>query len=222
MKKRIGLIYATLNSVQPILDAFQEHAPEAVTLNFMDEELITDLNRLGKVTPRMLRRLIHLVEKAEESGVDGILLTCSCFTPYVPIVQKFFDTPIQSADYSMLELAVEKGNRIAVIATVEKAGPTTAQLIQEIADERKKEIEIQIEVMTEAFSALQNGYGEKHDEMIQQKIREVSTVNDVVVLAQFSMARALIGLGENTKPVLTSPEVSVKSMMSRLSQQDGE
>lgn len=217
MKKRIGLIHATLNSVQPILDAFREHAPEITLLNFMDEELITDLNIFGRVTPRMLRRLIHLIEKAEESGVDGILLTCSCFTPYVPLVRNFFDTPIQSADYSMLEKAVESGNRIAVIATVGKAGPTTEQLLREIADERKKDVEIHTEVITEAFSALQQGDPAQHDEIIQQKIAELSGNSDVVVLAQFSMARALKGLKEPNKPVLTSPEVSVKSIVALLS-----
>lgn len=130
MKKRIGLIHATLNSVQPILEAFREHAPEATVLHFMDEALISELNEFGTVTPSMLRRLLHVVEKADESRVDGILLTCSSFTPYVPLIRNFFETPIQSADYSMLEQAVDSGERIAVIATVEKAGPTTEQLFQ--------------------------------------------------------------------------------------------
>lgn len=217
MKKRIGLIHATQNSMQPILDAFREHAPEATVLNFMDEALISELNECGMVTPSMLRRLLHLVEKADESRVDGILLTCSSFTPFVPLIRNFFETPIQSADYSMLEQAVDSGDRIAVIATVEKAGPTTEQLLKEIADGRKKEVAIHTVIVTEAFSALQNGEAARHDQIIQQKISELSIENDVVVLAQFSMARALKGLQERPKPVLTSPEVSVKSMMALLS-----
>lgn len=76
---------------------------------------------------------------------------------------------------------------------------------------------IHTEVITEAFSALQKGNAAQHDEIIQQKIAELSVENDVVVLAQFSMARALKGLKEKSKPVLTSPEASVKSIMSLLS-----
>lgn len=217
MKKRIGLIHATLNSVQPILEAFREHAPEATVLHFMDEALISELNEFGTVTPSMLRRLLHVVEKADESRVDGILLTCSSFTPYVPLIRNFFETPIQSADYSMLEQAVDSGERIAVIATVEKAGPTTEQLLKEIADERKKTVEIHTEIISEAFNALQNGEAARHDQIIQQKVSELSVNNDVVVLAQFSMARALKGLEERPRPVLTSPEVSVKCIMALLS-----
>lgn len=214
---RIGLIHATMNSVQPILDAFSIHAPHVTLLNFMDESLIFELNETGIISKRMIRRLMNLVEKAEASGVDGILFTCSSFTPCVPQISELFDIPMLSADYSMLEKAVDMGERIGVIATVEAAGPITTKLLKGIAEEQGKMVDIQTEVISEAFQALQNGNRIKHDQLIQEKIFTLSSNCDVIVLAQFSMVRALDTLETKTKPVLTSPEISVKSIVAKIS-----
>lgn len=214
---RIGLIHATMNSVQPILEAFRTHAPYATLLNFMDEGLIFELNETGTVTPAMVRRLVRLIERAEESRVDGILLTCSSFSPYVPQIRKLFSVPIVSADLSMLEHAVDVGTRIGVIATVGTAGPITSQQLKEIAKERGKAIEVHTEIITDAFAALQNGDPVKHDELIHEKITAFSAECDVILLAQMSMARALRRLNKLPKPVLTSPEISVRTILSQLS-----
>ncbi|GAA3331065.1 hypothetical protein GCM10020331_086100 [Ectobacillus funiculus] len=63
---RIGLVHATMNSVQPILNAFQVHVPQVTLVNFMDESLIFfELNETGIVTKGMARRLLNLVEKKQ-------------------------------------------------------------------------------------------------------------------------------------------------------------
>lgn len=40
MTTTIGLIHATINSVTPINNSFQEFAPDVNVLNFLDEGLI--------------------------------------------------------------------------------------------------------------------------------------------------------------------------------------
>jgi Asp/Glu/hydantoin racemase len=214
---RIGLIHATMNSVQPIHDAFRELAPDVILLNFMDEGLIFELNETGVITPAMIRRLIALIERAEESGVDGILLTCSSFSPYVPQIKELFSTPVVSADTSMLEHAVRTAERIGVIATVGTAGPITTQQLKEIAAHEGKNIEVHTHVITDAFFALQNGDAAAHDELIHQKIQELSVDCDLILLAQMSMARALRTRKDRlTKPVLTSPESSIRTILKLL------
>ncbi|MCG7334730.1 aspartate/glutamate racemase family protein [Sporosarcina sp. ACRSM] len=219
---RIGLIHATMNSVQPILEAFQAHAPQVTLVNFMDESLIFELNETGIVTKGMARRLLHLVEKAEMSGVDGILLTCSSFTPVIVENSHLFEVPVLSADFSMLEKAVETGTRIGVIATVEAAGPTTTKLLERISLERQKELSIQTVIIPEAFQALQNGDRTKHDALIHRKVKELTTECDVILFAQFSMARALVTLDMMTinRPILTSPEISVKSIITEIAKRE--
>ncbi|OXS78795.1 Asp/Glu/hydantoin racemase [Domibacillus enclensis] len=209
-----------MNSVQPILDAFRQHAPQAVLINFMDESLIYDLNKKGHVTKDMTRRLLAMAGKAEDSGVDGILLTCSSFTPVVSDISHLFQTPMLSADMSMLEKAVEIGGRIGVIATVPAAGPTTTALLKKLADQHKKEIQVETIVIPEAFHALQKGKRGLHDELIHQKVQELSAHCDVLLFAQFSMARALQTLDVKTKPILTSPEISVKSIIAEIERRE--
>ncbi|RAS75549.1 Asp/Glu/hydantoin racemase [Priestia endophytica] len=202
-----------MNSVPPILEAFREYAPHITLVNFMDESLIFELNETHTVTKDMIRRLMNLAEKAASHGVDGILLTCSSFTPAVAEISHLFDVPMLSADLSMLEQAVETGNRIGVIATVEAAGPTTTKLLEGIAAKHQKNIFIETVVISEAFEALQNRQATTHDELIHQKVEELSSDCDVILFAQFSMARALKTLKVKPKPILTSPEISVKAIV---------
>ncbi|WP_019535907.1 aspartate/glutamate racemase family protein [Paenibacillus ginsengihumi] len=193
MSKRVGLVHATLNALQPMTEAFQQYAPAIQTLHFLDEGLIADLNAAGKVTRPLIRRFIRLVEKAEEAGVDGVLLSCSSFTPYTPLINQLFDFPIVSIDFAMLEEAVQIGTKIGVIATVVTAAPITKQILEEIAAEKKKPIEIYTETLTDAFAALQNGEEHRHNQIIYDKVEEMSRTCDVVVLAQISMVRAMEG-----------------------------
>ena len=217
---RIGLIHATMNSVPSILEAFYEHAPHVTLVNFMDESLIFELNETNIVTKDMVRRLMNLAEKASGSGVDGILFTCSSFTPAIAEISHLFDVPMLSADLSMLEQAVDMGNRIGVIATVEAAGPTTTNLLEGIAAKRQKNIFVETVVISEAFEALQKREAVKHDELIHQKVEELSLDCDVILFAQFSMARALKTLKVKPKPVLTSPEISVKAIVNAVTKKE--
>ncbi len=66
---------------------------------------------------------------------------------------------------SMLEKAVEIGNKIGVIATVEAAGPTTEGLLKQAAAAKEKDVDIETVVIYEAFKALQDGK-EEHDRII--------------------------------------------------------
>ncbi|WP_248930735.1 aspartate/glutamate racemase family protein [Paenibacillus hamazuiensis] len=216
-KRQIALVHATMNSVQPIVEAFQEHAPHVKLLHFLDEGLISELNETGVVSESMVRRLVGLMERAEQSRAEGIMLTCSSFTPQVNGIKHLFSKPVLSADYSMLEHAVKLGKRIGVIATVQAAGPTTTGLIQEIAGREGADVHVETIVLTEAFDALQAGDPNKHDQLIGQRIHEMESRCDVIVLAQMSMARVLKQVPKGSVPVLTSPEISVKSMLSVLS-----
>src|SRR5699024_9333573 len=87
LMKKIGLVHATMNSVQPILESFRSLHPEVEIINVMDESLIKELNKTNIITNHMVRRLIDIAGKADNADVDGILFTCSSFSPYVPKIK---------------------------------------------------------------------------------------------------------------------------------------
>lgn len=216
MGKRIGLIHATLNAVQPMIDAFQRYEPTVTVLNFLDEGLLLAVNEQGGVNPKILRRFIRLIEKAEEAKVDGILLSCTVFSPHVPLIRQFFSIPIVSVDGAMLDQAVNMGGRVGVIATVATAGPTTAKQIEEIAKQQGKNIQVDVTVCTEAFAKLQVD-PLAHDQLIREIALNLANKADVIVLAQISMARAAACMEDIKVPVLTSPQSSIQAIMQQLS-----
>lgn len=213
MNKKIGLVHATMNSVQPILHAFHKLHPDVDLINVMDEGLIWELNETNTITHSMTRRLIDITSKAEEAGAEGILLTCSSFSPYVPDFKHLFNVPVLSSDESMLNEAVKIGGTIGVIATVEKAGPTTTSLLYQTAKEQEKEVNVKTVVVTEAFQALQRGNQAKHDELIHAEIDKLTDDCDVILLAQYSMARALDNYKRGSTPILTGPEVGANAIV---------
>ncbi|ARD49065.1 aspartate/glutamate racemase family protein [Sporosarcina sp. P33] len=214
MTTKIGLIHATMNSVDPILKAFRERHPDVVIMSFMDESLIFELNETNTITHNMTRRLMELVSKAEEAGVDAILLTCSSFSPYVDKFKHLYKVPVLSSDESMLKKAISLGSTIGVIATVKKAGPTTTSLLEEYSKEINKDVTISTSVITEAFQALQNGNPNAHDKLILEEISSLEGKTDVIILAQYSMSR-VINSQEMTfsVPVLTGPEVGADAIV---------
>ncbi|EGO64814.1 aspartate/glutamate racemase family protein [Acetonema longum] len=215
---KIGLIHTTANSMQPINEAFRELAPEVKVLNFLDEGLMEEINHHTGITPTMVRRLLALLDNAEKAKVDGILLTCSVFSPYVEDIRKFMAAPVLSADMAMLEKAVQMGTKIGVIATVETAGPTSEGLLKAIAKRQQKNITVHTHVLTEAFTALKNGDANLHNKMIQQKALDLAAESDIVLLAQMSMTRAVKDFGPLRVPLLTSPEISVKAILAEIKQ----
>ena len=195
--------------------AFREHAPAANLLHFLDEGLLPLVNREG-LTPHAISELERLIVRAADSGVDGILLTCSAYSPVVPSLQMRCSVPILSADDAMLRAALAIGPQLGVVATVEAAGPTTAALLRDLAAESGQTPTVEVRMVPAAFAALKAGDGALHDRLVREQIIELLPLCDVVVLAQISMARALTGAPAYAKPVLTSPEVSIGALLSRL------
>ncbi|RNB82135.1 Asp/Glu/hydantoin racemase [Brevibacillus nitrificans] len=221
MKTRIGLVHATMNSVSPMLEAFHTHYPEAELVNLMDEGLLLAVNEQGGITPEILQRFEDLVQKAVDSGTDGVLLSCSVFSPYVPDIQKKYAIPILSVDEAMLARAVLLGERIGVVATVVTAGPTTKGLLEQFAQASGKAVQVDVEIVPKAFEALKKGDLEQHNRLIQERAKKLAENADVLVLAQISMARAAAQLKEIGIPVLTSPLTSTSSIMEQIRARKG-
>jgi Asp/Glu/hydantoin racemase len=219
MSPRIALVHATVAAIQPMVAAFRQHASDATLLHFVDEGLLPLVNRDG-LTPSTVAELQRLIERAVASGADGVLLTCSAYSPAVPAMQKRFSVPVVGVDEAMLRNAVELGSSIGVVATVEAAGPTTANLLRQYAAESGRAVDVSVRVAPEAFSALRNDDLERHDALVREQISALLPTCDVVVLAQISMARALSGAATFGKPVLTSPEASIRAVRARLASTD--
>ena len=81
---RIALIHALAHSVAPINAEFERVWPQCRRMNLLDDSLSADLAAsTSGLDPRMTARFIALAAYAIDTGVRGILFTCSAFGPCI-------------------------------------------------------------------------------------------------------------------------------------------
>ena len=211
---KVGIIHATMNAVQPMVQAFSELEPQVSVLNFVNEGLLSRANQVGKVDEKGLREFAKLVFQAVDAGVDGIIVACSVYCPFVPIIKNFVEIPMIAVDRSMILQAVECGNKIGIIATTAPSAPSAKRQIEKMANDKGKKISTEIEIVTEGMAELKKGNIEKHNQIVRMAAERLIQKNcDVIVLSQITMACAAGDMKDLNAKILTSPSEGVKSIM---------
>ena len=93
LSPRITLIHAVQVAIPPVLEAFREGWPEAEVTNLLDDGLTGALKREGGLTVPIVQRIRDLATYAARAGADGILFTCSAFTPAMDVARKDVTIP---------------------------------------------------------------------------------------------------------------------------------
>jgi Asp/Glu/hydantoin racemase len=213
MPKSIAFIH-TSPSMIPIFQALsKELLPGASVFNMVDESLLCDIIREGKLPPITARRLVGHVIAAEGAGAEFIMVTCSSMGRAVEASQLLCSATVLRVDQAMAQKAVHTGSRVGVIATLPSTLQPTVELIKRLSTQGKP-VELLSEVVAGAFEAVMSGNGAKHDELVSQALRNLAPKVDVIILAQASMARVVDSLSPQDKPVpiLSSPRLAVEHL----------
>jgi Asp/Glu/hydantoin racemase len=220
----LALIH-TSPTLTPLFGALcAEFLPETTIFHMVDESLIKDTIREGRLRRVTMRRLLAMIESAGMAGADAVMVTCSSIGPGVAFGQKLFDFPVIRVDEAMAEAAVRMGRRIGVMATLRTTLEPTIALLVEKAQEAGIEIEIVESLCDGAFDAVLAGDATTHDRILSHALRNEMRDVDVVILAQASMARVVKTMPEGalTMPVLSSPESAVMQARDVLAGLNGE
>ena len=206
---RIALVHATAVAVEPIREAFADAWPQARITNLLDDSLSTDLAAEGEITERMIERFVALARYSEGCGAHAILFTCSAFGVAIEAARAAVGVPVLKPNEAMFDEALEGGRRMGLISTFE---PSIASMVRELEEEAKRRgiaISIRTRSVPDAMTALQHGNAQLHDELIARAGAEFDEC-DVLMLAQFSMARAAKGFRARAgQRLLTSPYSAV-------------
>jgi Asp/Glu/hydantoin racemase len=214
---KIGIIHATCNAVPPLNAAFKQLAPEVTVLNFVDENIQYHANQMNGIDDKSFRDFVHLASKAQEAGVDAIIVACTVLTPVVDAVKPFISVPIFAVDRPMLEKAVTHYTKIGVVATTAPSGPATKAQLEKLANEWGREVEIETEIITQAMTELKAGHEEEHNQLNRLAAAELQKRGcEVIILAQITQACAEVETSTLGLPVLTSPKEAVKVVISAL------
>ena len=204
---------ATLNLFQNLTASTM---PGVEIVHFVEESMIREVMKNGGPSPDINARIAAYVQAAEKAGCAIFMTACSSIGASVEQCQFLTRMPVTRIDEAMVEEAIQKGPRIAVLATVETTLKPTLEYIHRKAREAGKEIDVQPTLMADAFKALLDGDNETHDQIVSAGLLAALGTADVVVLAQASMARVMKDLPPSDVPILTSPERGINRLKERV------
>lgn len=212
--KTLGFVHTSATLVPLFQDLTKQHLTGVETFNIVDDSLIKDVIKKGKLEPNTAARVVNHIKAAEEAGADVILVTCSSIGRAIETAATLCTVPVIRVDQAMADEAVQTGKNIGVIATLPTTLEPTSDLVERRAAIAGKEINITSKLCECAFEALMSGDATKHDEMVAKALKELMQTVDVIVLAQASMARVVDGLSADEKkvPILASPGIAMKKL----------
>jgi Asp/Glu/hydantoin racemase len=211
MNKKIAIVHTGFVSIDPLSRAFAEVCSQVDLVNIVDDSLLKEVMAANGPTAKVTQRMCWYFGAAEQLGADLIVNACSSVGEIADVVAKTVRIPVIRIDAGMAEIAVDLGARIALVATAPTTITPSRRLIERIAVEKHKEIEVITRLCANAFPLLSQGDKAGHESAVIDEIYAAAQDADVVVLAQVSMAPLLDKLvGDIDVPVLASPVPGVQ------------
>ncbi len=215
---RIALIHALEESVAPARAAFERGWPQAYAFDLLDSSLAIDRAHAAALEPALFGRVSALARYAAETKgqageTTGILFTCSAFGPAIDRVKTEVNLPVLRPNEAAFREALRRGRSIGLVVSF---GPSAASLeteLQEMASAAGVNIRVETVLADGALAALKSGDGGRHDLLVAQAASRLTAV-DVLVLGQFSLARAapaVVAEGFAGR-VITTPDAAVKEL----------
>ncbi len=147
-----------------------------------------------------------------DTPTAAILFTCSAFAPAIDKAKQRLNIPVLTPNEAAFDTALDYGSEIAIVVTFPPSADTLQQELAAIAANRGINVNITTHLAEGALAALQNGLAEEHDRLIRQTVERISG-SEVIVLGQFSMARATAGITpRRSQRLLTTPDLAVQRL----------
>ena len=216
MMKKLAILHTTPVTIPVMKQLVQERMERIEIVNLLDDGILPEINAAGSITEGVKRRIECMMRMAESAGTEAVLSACSSIGGVVEELGEDTLLPVYRIDGPMAKTAAGYG-RIGVAATLySTVGPTTELIRREAAKAGKKPA-VESLVIEGAGALLSEGKEAEYDVLVREKLERLAQKNDVVVLAQASMARAITGLPEEEKDnYLTSPVSGVEAVLSDL------
>lgn len=218
---KIAVLHTSMAVLQIIGDKIKEELPDSRIYNLIDDQMLSDVMENGGATKETKRRLFSLLQAAETIRADIILNACSSVGGCFDEISSLTSIPCVRIDQAMAEEAVESGKRIAVYGSVSTTMIPSCQLIERIAAERGKEVEVTPYLIEDAFRVLTEDKDKKrHNRMVTDKIYKTHERYDVLVLAQASMSVVIPELSGIDKKILYSTDSGIRKLKEMLENGD--
>lgn len=222
-QRTVAVIHTSPLTVEPLKALVSELVPGAAVVNFVDDSILPQLGRNGGDVSQVEERLLSYARFAQQVGADVILSACSSVGDVAAKMAAVVPLPVVRIDDAMADEAVARGKRIGVAATLPTTLAPTLALLRRKAQAAGSDAVFDARVANDAFRLLSDGDRDGHDRVLAALLSELAAANDVVVLAQASMARVLNSLtAADRQKFLTSPRLAVERVARALAVPAGE
>ena len=219
---KIGVIHTSPATLDLFGRLLRERIPGATIVNLLDDSILPELAANGGDLSAVEPRWRGYARVMSDRGVDLMLNACSSIGEICTRVQPDVPQTIVRVDSRMAREVVSRATRIGVVATLRTTLGPTSEIIAQTAEEMGRTITLDQRLVEGAYPALLAGDQVRHDDLVADAIAASAQANDVVVLAQASMARVLARLpAEQQAKVLTSPPFAVEDVAEQLKLRSG-
>lgn len=219
MTQKLAFIHTVPSLVGLFNDLSKELLPGVEVFHIADEMLLKVVLAQGGLSPFIFQRVSDHVVAAEHAGATAVQCTCSSISPCVDASRPLVGIPVLKIDEPMVNKAISTGPRIGIAATAPTTLKPTTELVHARAATLGKSVQVESVLCEGAYSALFSGDMQKHDQIVAQYLRDLMTHNDVIILAQASMARVAqtIPAEKQLAPILSSPRLAMEYVKTVLS-----
>ena len=221
MTTKLAFIHTVPSLVSLFTDLSKEILPGDVEIfHIADEVLLKVVLAQGGLSPFIFRRVAEHAVAAAEAGASLVQLTCSSISPCADVARSLVGIPVLKIDEPMVDRALSLGDQIGIAATAPTTLKPTTELVLTRAGLLGKQVNVDSVLCEGAYKALFSGDAETHDRIVRQYLKVLMAKNDVVILAQASMARVAntIPAAEQVVPILSSPRLAMERLRSVIEQ----
>ncbi len=211
---RIAVMNATKVSIDPV-DLAAKAWPDLEVLHFMDEGMSWLGKKEGRISGRNLSRMVGLIRSAEELGVDGILLSCTIFSPFIDQLRLCTDLPLVAADIGVFEKAAQLYRKVGAVVSFAPTLKSVAWVVERCRRQIAPGFDVEIKYAEGALEAAAAGDVEEHNRILYETALQFEG-KDAIILSQMSQIRALPLFENHPVPVLTSPSVSLGLLLEEI------
>lgn len=214
--KKLAILHTTPVTIPSMKELIRERTDQVEVINLLDDSMLPEINRAGKMTEEVGERIRLMIRLAQKAGADAFLSACSSIGGAVEEAGALTSLAVYRIDMPMARQAAGY-EKIGVAATLRSTIEPTTELIERLAHQAGRSPEVESVVIEGAGDLLNEGKTEEYDRMVQAALKKLAEKNDIVVLAQASMARAVAGLPEEERTrYLTSPVSGIEEVLSEM------
>lgn len=213
---KVALLSSTRAVLAPMEAAFAVAFPEAKTVNILDETLLDDFLTAGGLSPGSRYKALQMALRAQESGADGILVTCSTMSPCVDDFRKYLTIPAVKIDEPAIEQALAVTGRLGLLTTADSVLRSVEPLVKAKAAALGREVALERIVRGDLWplyprdrEAFYRGVGEA--------ATEAATRLPAVIITQVSMSPGWDYVDPSVRDrVFATPLLAVRALKSLL------